>query len=166
MTGRFVVVPSRSRILWRSVGYGAAAGATVGALVATAIGAAASLATQNPAGIAIGLLVGAPVAAVIGAVLGTACGLTGGLSLVTIRSHVAASRSAIRAVAASGAGMLPAAWSIAVAAGSGQRFLPVLAVLTGVVVMLAAAIGPVAFYGKSPRRVRLPRHPGSVRRDS
>ena len=166
MSGRFIVVPSRSRILWRSVGYGAGAGATVGALVAAAIGFVASVAALDPAGIALGLLVGAPIAAAIGAVLGFVCGLTGGLGLVLVGSHTAASRGPIRAVAGCGAGLLPAAWLIAVAAGSGWRFTAVWAALTVVTFAVAAELGPRAFYGKPPRRSQPAPHSSSVGRAS
>jgi len=160
MNGRFVVAPSRSRILARSVGYGVADSATVGAVVAAAIGLFVSMAVFNPFGIVASLIVGAPIAAAVGAVLGACCGLVGGLGLLLVRTHAAASRSAIRAVAACGAGLPPAAWSIALAAGSGHRFVPVVAALTVVTIATAWALGPRAFFGKSRQPRQRPRPNG------
>src|SRR5215472_15668321 len=117
MNGRFVVAPSRSHILWRSVGYGAETGAAAGAIVATGIGLMVSVLTVDPFGLVLGLMIGAPIAAAIGAVVGSACGFAAGLALLVVRTHAAASRGAIRAVAACGAGLLPAAWVVALAVG-------------------------------------------------
>jgi hypothetical protein len=143
MTGRLVVLPSRSRILGRSVGYGAAAGAAPGALVGSGVG---LLAGQ-------GLLVAVPFGAVLGAFVGVACGLTGALCLIIFRRYVGTGRGAIRAVAGCGAGLPPTIWLIAFAANSGLRYLAVPTALTVVTVALAAAMGPSAFYGKPSRAI-------------
>jgi hypothetical protein len=95
--------------------------------------------------------IGAPFGAAVGAVIGIACALTGGLSLIIFGRYVAASRSSIRAVASCGAGFLPATWLIAVATGSGLRYVAMPAALTVVTVALAGALGPHAFYGKPCR---------------
>jgi len=161
MTGRLVVLPSRSRILGRSVGYGAAAGAAAGAIVAATTGLVASVAALDVAGLAVVLIVAAPIAAAVGAVIGISCGLTGGLGLVICCRRAGASRGAIRAVAGCGAGLLPATWVVAAGTAAGLSSMVAPAGLTVVTVGIAAGLGPYAFYGRAPRSARRARRPGS-----
>lgn len=147
MTGRLVVLPPRSRILGRSVGYGAAVGAAPGALVGAGLGILT--------GFVLGLLFGALIGAAVGAFVGVVCGLTGGLSLIIFRQQIGGSRCAIAAVASCGAGLVPATWLVALVINSGHLATP--AALTVVTVVLAAAAGPRAFYGK-PRGGRQQPH--------
>ena len=155
MTGRLVVVPLRRDILMRSVGYGAGWGAAIGAVVAAL-----------PAGLAspyaIGLLIVMPIAATVGAIFGFACGLAGGLGLIILRRHLAAGGGAVRVVAGSGAGLVPAACMAVVMAGSGRPWLPAIAALTAATATIAAALGPFAFFGRPRRRRRRIGHPNDL----
>jgi hypothetical protein len=145
MTGRLVVLPPRSAILSRSIGYGAAWGAAIGAIVSVL-----------PAGFVpqyiLGLLIFTPIAAAVGAIFGVACGLVAGIGLIIFRRHLPAGRGAVRAVAGSGAGLVPATLMAALMASSGRLWAPALAALTVLTTMLAAALGPYAFFGRPPRR--------------
>jgi hypothetical protein len=123
--------------------------------VGTAPGALVGAGLGLLAGFVPGLLVGALIGAAIGAFVGVACGLTGGLSLIIFRQHIGGSRCAIGAVAGCGAGLVPATWLIAFATSSGRLAMP--AALTVVTVVLAAAVGRRAFYGK-PRSGRQQPH--------
>jgi hypothetical protein len=145
MNGRTVVMPSRSGIMCRSISYGAAWGAAAGALISAVP--AAVLAPMS-------LLVVPEIGAAVGAIAGSACGLTGGLGLVIFRRLASASRFVVHIAAGIGAGLLPGAWLVAGITGSGRLLSPVLALLTIVVVILAAALGPLAFYGRPSRRAR------------
>lgn len=163
MSGRLLVLPSRSSILCRSFGYGAASGAAIGAIIVIMLVAVGTLTALNAGVMLPGILIIAPIAAWIGAIVGAACGLTAGLGLVIFRRQAGSSRCAVRLVAGAGAGMLPAIWAVAVMASSGHHWgLPVLYALTCVVVALAAALGPYAFFGSPRRRRRRAHHPGSV----
>jgi len=159
MTGRLIVMPSRTEvlpargaILMRSIYYGASWGAATGAVVAVVPSVLFAL--------VVGLLIATPIAAAIGAIFGVACGLAGGLGLIIFRRRVGASRSAIRVVAAAGAGLPPATWMIALMISSGRHWVPAPAVLTVVTVLLAAALGPSAYFGRPPRRRRSARPGG------
>lgn len=158
MNGRLVVLPSGSQILSRSISYGAAYGAATGAIVA--VPPAAFVAAIAPL-----FLIVAPIAAAAGAIFGVVCGLVGGLSLVAFRRQVGTSRVAVRLVAGVGAGLPPATCLVALMISTGQPWRPILATLTVVVVVLAAAIGPYAFFGR-PRRRRRTHRPAPVQRES
>jgi hypothetical protein len=147
MTGRLVVSPLPSRILLRSVGYGAGYGAVAGIAVAVLLAAFA-------APYALGLLILAPIAATAGAIFGIACGLTGGVGLAIFRRQASTSLWTVRVVAGSGAGLLPAAWLVAGVISPGRSWHLGLALLTVVVVGLGAALGPSAFFGRPPHRAR------------
>jgi hypothetical protein len=146
MPARTEILPSRGAILMRSICYGASWGAVTGATLAVVPSVLAAF--------VVGLLIATPIAAAIGAIFGVACGLTGGLGLIIFRRRVGASRSAIRVVAASGAGLPPATWMIALMISSARDWVPAPAVLTAVTLLLAAALGPAAYFGTPPRRRR------------
>jgi drug/metabolite transporter (DMT)-like permease len=145
MTGRLVVLPSRNAIFSRSIGYGAAWGAAMGAIVLL-------LPAAFVPEYIFGLLIFAPIAAAAGAIFGIACGLIAGVGLITLRRHLVPSRGMLRLVAGSGAGLVPASCMAALMTGSGRLWQPALAALTIITAVLAAALGPYAFFGRPPRR--------------
>jgi len=157
MNGRLLVLPSRREIFCRSVCYGAAWGAAIGAV-------ASVLPAAFAAAYVVGLLFFGAIAGAVGAIVGAVCGFIAGLCLVIFRRQAGASRWAARFIAGAGAGLLPATWTVAAMVGSGHTWLPVLDALAFVVVALAAALGPYAFYG-NPRRRRRARRPNPVRRE-
>jgi hypothetical protein len=157
MNVSLLVLPSRRRILLRSLGYALGCGSAAGALTAL-LGAAVLAGLEQNVSLLPLTLVLAPIAAAVGAVASLPCGLIAGLALVALRRRVGFSRAAVRLVAGAGAALLPAIWTGADLADLSSMARPALlfAALgpTAVVFALAACYGPRALYGRPGRRVR------------
>lgn len=166
MNLRVVALPSRRRILMRSVGYAAGCGAAAGALVMVLTAIVAASLGPDPSAILFAVLLGVPIAAVIGAVVGLPCGLVAGIVLVALRRQAGVSRTSARLVAGTAAALPPLALSIAELASwlhspafragifPSATLLTALS-LTLVTFGLAAGCGPRALYGPPGRRDRL-----------